>query len=163
MPLGKSVDFEFSMRRAVSQQLAASTTTRALTVTSLARLRIDIRNARRLAVGPHHHFPAHRAGASSRLPVASAGDVYAGRCEVGIDRAGASALRAVVAGRPAVERFGQNRQPRRDARNLELVADLLNNALVGARRGRGLEAPVWRIFQAFLRAEDADQFLDALS
>ncbi len=34
MPLGNRVDLEFNMMRAVSQQLAASTTTRAFTVTS---------------------------------------------------------------------------------------------------------------------------------
>src|SRR5438445_13226506 len=35
MPLGKSVDFEFSMMRAVSQQLSASTSSRGLTEPSL--------------------------------------------------------------------------------------------------------------------------------
>ena len=55
--------------------------------------------------------------------------------------------------------LGENRQPRGDAGDLKLVGDALDDALVSARRGRGLEAPVGRVFQALLRAEDADQFL----
>ena len=45
MPLGNSVLFEFSMMRAVSQQLAASTTIRAFHRDFLARFRIDVGDA----------------------------------------------------------------------------------------------------------------------
>ena len=126
----------------------------------LARLLVDVGDAGGLAVGADHHFAAHGAGADFQVAGRQRGrDVHAGRGEVGVDRAGAAALGAIVAGGAAVERLGQNREARRDAGNLELVADPLDDALVGARRGRGLEASVGRIFQAFLRAEDADQFL----
>src|ERR1019366_2831407 len=68
-------------------------------------------------------------------------------------------LAAIVAGRAAMERPGEDGEARRDAGNFELVGGLLDEALVGARRGRGLETPVGSVFQAFGGAEDADQFL----
>src|SRR5205807_3998393 len=64
-----------------------------------------------------------------------------------------------VARGAAVERPGENRKARRDARNLQLVASLLDDPLVSARRGRGLKLSVGSILHAFLGAEDADEFL----
>ena len=68
---------EFSMMRAVSQQLAASTTTRALTVTSRARLLVDVRNARGACRrGPRSPRGTMAPVRSSRLPVFSAGAMW---------------------------------------------------------------------------------------
>src|SRR5450756_2080014 len=125
-----------------------------------ARLGVDVGDAAGAAIGADHHFAAHGAGADLEVPGLQGGrDVAAGGSEVGVDRAGAPALGAIVAGGPAVERPGEDGEARGDAGNLELVGDLLDDALVSARRGRGLEAPVGGVFQAFLAAEDADQFL----
>ena len=75
-------------------------------------------------------------------------------------RAAAAALSAVVTRRPAVERLRQNRQPRRDARDAQLVGGLLDQQLVAARLRRRLEDAVRLVRNAFIRAEDADEAIE---
>ena len=75
-------------------------------------------------------------------------------------RAAAPALAAVVAGRAAIERPGQDRHPRRYARDLEPVAGLLDQPLVGARGGRRLEDAVGLVLQPFVAAEQADHLVE---
>src|SRR5438046_5394599 len=75
-------------------------------------------------------------------------------------RAAAAALSAVVTRRPAVERLRQNRQPRRDARDAQLVGGLLDQQLVAARLRRRLEDAVRLVRNAFIRAEDTDEAIE---
>ncbi len=84
--------------------------------------------------------------------------MHAGRIEVGVDAAGAPALRAIMAGGTPVDGARENRQARGDAGDLNLVASHLDHALVAARRGRRQKLSVGRILDAFLGSEDADQF-----
>ena len=73
------------------------------------------------------------------------------RGEIRVRRAAAAALPAVVAGRPAVQRLGQDRQPRRDAGDAQALGALLHHQLVAARLRRRLEDAVGLVGQA-LRA-----------
>src|ERR1039458_10184168 len=92
----------------------------------------------RQAIRTDDDFARHGAGEHVQVAGLHGGkDVHAGRIEVGVDAAGAPALRAVMAGGPPVDRARENRQARRDARNLYLVASQLHQPLVAARRGRG--------------------------
>ena len=75
-------------------------------------------------------------------------------------RAAAAALTAVVTGRAAAQRPGQDRHPRRYARDLEPVAGLLDQPLVGARGGRRLEDAVGLVFQPLARAEQPDHLVE---
>ena len=62
-----------------------------------------------------------------------------------------------MAGRAAVDRFGQHRHARRNAGNFEFGAGLLHQSFVHTRRDRGQELAVGRGANAFARAGDADE------
>src|SRR5437763_4311996 len=74
--------------------------------------------------------------------------------------AAAVALAAVVAGRPAVERSRQNREPGRNAGDVQLVRGLLDQQLVAARARRRLKHAVRLIGEVLFAAEQADQPVD---
>src|SRR6185369_923637 len=73
MPFGNRLLLELSMRRAVSQQLAASTTTRAFTVTSrrvfVSMYETPVARPSGPTITSRHMAPVRR----SRFPVAKAG------------------------------------------------------------------------------------------
>ena len=83
------------------------------------------------------------------------------RREVRVRRAPAAALAAVVALRAAVEGLREDRQPRRDARDVQPLGRLLDRQLVAARLRRRHEDAVRLVRQVALgrevRAEDADE------
>src|SRR2546430_5627451 len=82
---------------------------------------------------------------------------WAGRCAI---TAAAVALAAVVARRPAVERSRQNREPGRNAGDVQLVRGLLDQQLVAARARRRLEYAVRLVGEILFAAEQADQPVD---
>ncbi len=123
-----------------------------------ARLLVDIGNAGRHAVGADQDLAHHGACTDFQISGLHCGlDVYAGRIEVRVDAARPSALRAIVASRASIQRARQDGEPRRNAGNIELVACGLDQTLVAARRGARLKLTVRRIFEALVRAKDADQ------
>ena len=67
-----------------------------------------------------------------------------------------------MAGGASVEGLGQDRQPRRHAENVELVASLLDDGFGAARSGRRQENSVGRAGNIFFRAEDSDVGLDLI-
>src|SRR5688500_6074787 len=76
--------------------------------------------------------------------------------EVGVDRASAAALLAVVTACTAVVRAGQDRKPRRDAGDLQPVRRLLHHQLVAPRRRRRQEDAIWLVRQPLDAPEQAD-------
>ena len=74
--------------------------------------------------------------------------------------AAAAALAAVMARGAPVVRLGQDRQPRRDDRDVQLLGRLLDQQLVAARRGRRQKNAVRLVRQVLRRSEDADQPID---
>ena len=96
---------------------------------------VDVRHAGGAALVVREHLAGHGAGDDLEAAGGQGGRQQDGRArEVRARRASASALPAVVAGRPAVVGPGQDREARGDAGDLELVAGLLHQPLVGARR-----------------------------
>src|SRR5207237_7782188 len=67
------------------------------------------------------------------------------------------ALAAVVARRPAVERSRQDREPGRNAGDVQPVRGLLDQQLVAARPWRRQEHAVRLVGEGLLAAEDAGQ------
>ena len=82
------------------------------------------------------------------------------RTEVRGGDASAAALRAVVTGRAAVVRLRQNRQARRNAQDVQLVAGLLDDGFGAARLGRRQKNSVGSAGNVFFRAENSDVGLD---
>src|SRR5690606_5028773 len=74
----------------------------------------------------------------------------------------AAALAAVVTRHAIAERLCQDREPRRDARDTQPVARVLDQQLVTAWAGRRLEDAVRVVGQSLATAEDADQPIDAV-
>ena len=140
---GGATDFEFSRRRADSQALAASTTIFARTVLARAPVAVSTYEtpvAQALVVG--QHLAGHGAGDDRELAGLEGGrQQHRGRGEVRVRRAAAPALAAVVAGGAAVERLREDRQPRRDAGDAQLVAGLLDQQLVGS----AASAAAWKM------------------
>ena len=117
----------------------------------------DVGDAGGEAFAVRRDLADHGPGARVSLPVLKAG----GSSTDGVEkfewvRAAAPALAAVVAGRAAVQGLREDREPRRDAGDLQAVAGLLDEPLVGPRRGRGHEDPVGLVGQALVRAEEPD-------
>ena len=119
---------------------------------------IDIRNGRHLAGSVAHQFARHRAGDDREPPGLH------GREDHGLARrecrgrlASASALPAIMAGGASVQRLGQHRHARRNARNVQLPARLLDQLFVHARRNGRQEVAVGRGAQALLGSGDADE------
>src|SRR6266536_3484261 len=65
-----------------------------------------------------------------------------------------------VAGGSAVERLRQDRQPVRDAGDLQLVGSLFDQQLVAARLRRRLKDSVRLVRDALHRAEDPDEAIE---
>ena len=82
------------------------------------------------------------------------------RRKVRMRGAAAAALPAVVTGGAPIERPGQNRQPRRNAGDVESIARLLHHQLVAARTRRWKKDPVGFVRKVFNRAENADQSIE---
>ena len=59
-----------------------------------------------------------------------------------------------------IQRLGQNRQPRRNAKNSQLVASLLDDGFVAPRFRRGLEYPVGRAGNILFGPEHSDVGFD---
>src|SRR5579871_2757772 len=124
---------------------------------------IDIVNSIRLAGSIYRNFTDH--GVSDDVQVAGfdgGRDENGGGLEIGFDGATTSAAGGIVAGETAVERLGQDGQVRRDDRDAERLAVLLDEQFVRARAGRWLEDARWRIggvFETFVRAKDTDERL----
>src|SRR3981189_2969136 len=74
--------------------------------------------------------------------------------------AAASALSAVMTGWAAVERLGENRHSRRNARDTNFVAGALEDHFAATWLGRRLEDPVGAAGVFFLRPEHADVAFD---
>src|SRR6185503_843342 len=74
--------------------------------------------------------------------------------------AAAAALAAVVAGGPAVQRPRQNRQPGRDAGDIETFGGLLHHQLVAARLGRREEQAVGGVGDVLLAPKYAHERLE---
>ena len=145
--------------RAVSQQLGGQHHHPGINGDFAAGLLVDIGDATRQAIRTDHHFASHGAGAHFQIAGLDGGkDMHTRRVEVGVDAAGAAALRAVMAGGAPVDGPREDRQARRDAWNTHLVASQLHDPLVAARRGRRQKLPVGGVLEAFRRAENADQF-----
>ena len=70
------------------------------------------------------------------------------------------ALPAVVAGRTPVQRTREDRQPLRNARDLEPVGRGLDEQLVAARARRRLKDAIGLVGQVLDRAEDPDELID---
>ncbi len=122
---------------------------------------VDVGNRFDLAAFVDDEFAGHGAGHKSE-----ASGFFRGRnhdlagTEVGRGDASAAALRAVVAGGTAVERLGQNRQPRGNAKNVQMVAGLLDDGFAAAGFGRRLKNSVGRAGNIFFGAENSDVRLD---
>ena len=109
----------------------------------------------------HRDLARHRAG-DDREPAGRnrRRQEHGRRGEVRVRPAAAAALAAVVARGAPVVRLGQDRQPRRDDRDVQLLGRLLDQQLVAARPGRRQKNAVRLVRQVLLRAEDADQPID---
>ena len=87
---------------------------------------------------------------------------YRGRREIGMRGTAAPALAAVMTRRPAVQRLRQDREPDRDAPDVQALRGLLDQQLVAARLRRRLEDAVRIVGQPFIRSEEADVSVDAV-
>src|SRR6188472_2463892 len=77
-------------------------------------------------------------------------------------RTGAPALAAVMTGRPAVQRLGQDRETIGDAPNIQALGSFLDQQLVAARLRRRLKDPIRIVRQSFVRPEQANVAIDAV-
>src|SRR5712671_169972 len=150
MPSGKSDDLELRRRRADSQALAATTTAF-----------VDVGDALRLAVFAQQYFTSHcSCGESQASGLLRGRDEHLARTEVGSPAAAASALSAVMTRWAAVERLGENRHSRRNARNPNFVAGALEDHFTAAWFWRRLENTVGCAGDVFLRTEHPDVAFD---
>ena len=91
-------------------------------------------------------------------PVASAGrDQHVGRGEIRIHRTPAAALAAVVAARAPVEGASQDRKPRGNAGDLQLIGSTLDQELIAAGPRWREEDAIGMVGKALGAAEQADQ------
>ncbi len=146
-----------SSSRADSHALAATTTRSGIDALFAARGLVDVQHRFCLPIRATTISRAMALAIIVSRPVFCAGGIITW-LELKFDalRATAPALRAVVARIATVERLGQNRQPRRNASNVQLVAGLLDERFGAARLRRRHENSVGRIGNILLRSEDAD-------
>jgi len=78
------------------------------------------------------------------------------RAEIGGSSASSTTLGTVVARIAAIQRLGENGQPRGNARNLELIAGFLDEGLGTARLGRRHKDAVRRVGNVFPGPKDAE-------
>ena len=161
VPAGKRDDFELSRMRATSQALAASTTTSRVDPLLAPSRLVDVEHTVGTPLRVERHLPRHGAG-DEREPSGRQcrQDQHVGRGEVGVHRAAAAALAAVVAARSAVVRPGEDRKPGGNAGDLEPVRRLLDQQLLAARLRWRQEDAIGMIVQPLVAAEDADQPID---
>ena len=123
----------------------------------LASGSINIGDRLDLAVLADDKFPRHRTGDQRETSgLLGRGNHHLARTEVGRGNASAATLRAVVAGGTPVVGLGQDRQPRRNAKNIQVVAGLLDNRFGAAGLGRRQENSVGSAGNIFFRTEDSD-------
>src|SRR5690606_35620977 len=82
--------------------------------------------------------------------------------EVRVGLAAPVAMAAVVTGLPAVQRLCDDRQPSRNARDVQFIARLLDEKLVAARLWCGLEDAIGIVAQSFTAAEDPDESIEPI-
>ena len=122
---------------------------------------VDVGDRRDLAVFADDEFAGHCAGDQREASGLLRGRNHdLARTEVRSRDASPSALRAVVAGGTSIVGLGQDRQPRRHAKNVQMVARLLDDGLSAARLGRRQEDSVGRAGNVLFRSEDSDVGLD---
>ena len=124
---------------------------------------VHVGDAGREALGVRRHLPGHGPGHDPEPPGGERrGQQDGRRREVGVGRAAAAALAAVVAGRPVAERPREDREARGDDGDAEALAGLLDRELVAARlRGRHEDA-VRLVLDPLVRAEDPDHLVEAV-
>ena len=128
---------------------------------SLARGLVDVGDGFDFAVFAHNEFARHRAGDQGEASgLFRRRNHHLAGTEVRSGDASAAALRAVMAGSTAIVRLGQDRQPRRNAQDVQLVAGLLDDGFGAARLGRRQENSVRSAGNVFFRPEDSDVGLD---
>ena len=124
---------------------------------------VDVGHAGRQAVVAHRDLARHRVGDNGQaLGGERRRQQHRRRREVRVRRAAASALAAVVTGRPIVQRLRQDREPDRNAPDVQALRGLLDQQLVAARLRRRLEDAVRIVGQPFIRSEQADVAIDAV-
>ena len=98
---------------------------------------VDVGNRLRLSACPRHDLAGHRIGNHREAARRHRRrNHHLAGAEVGGRLASAPALRAIMARVAPIQRLGQNRQPRRNARDVQLVAGLLDDRLSAARPRR---------------------------
>src|SRR5207249_241238 len=122
-----------------------------------ARCFIHVRDAFRFAFFVDDDFAGHRAGNQGELSRFHRGrqQNLAG-AEIGSRDAAAAALATVVARQPAVDRAREDREARRNANDVELVASFLDHQFRAARLGWRQKDAVGRAGNIFFRSENAD-------
>ena len=125
-----------------------------------ARGLVDIRNGGHLAGVVRDQLARHGVREQLDAPGLHRWEYLhlAGRI-IGRRNAAAPALRAVVAGRPAIGGLGDHGEARWNAGNVQFRAGALHQHLVNARRRAGLEDAVGRAANAFLAARYSDEAL----
>ena len=122
---------------------------------------VDVGHAAREPAVVGEHLARHGVWNDAQLAGGQCGrQQHRRRRKVGMRRAPASALSAVVARRPAVERLRENRQAIGDARDLQPVGGLLDQQFVAPRLRRRLKHTVGFVWNAFHRPEDPDQAIE---
>ncbi len=122
---------------------------------------VDVGDCRDFPILADNQFPRHRARnqreASGFLRRRNHDLTGA---EVGGRDAPSSALRAVVTRCTPVVRLSQDRETRRNAQNIEMVARLLDDGFCAARLGRRQKDSIGRAGNIFLGPENSDVRLD---
>src|ERR1019366_7069354 len=110
-----------------------------------------------LSVFADNNFTSHGASDEGQAPGGLRGrNHHLAGTEVGSGDASPTALPAIVARGAPVDRFGDNGEARGNAKNIEMVASLLDDGFTAARRGRWQEYAVRGTGDIFFAAEDSD-------
>src|SRR5665213_1483625 len=122
---------------------------------------LDVSDAGSLSALVDRHFARHGVGNERELAgFERRSNQHSRAREIGIRRAPATALAAVMAGHASVQRLREDREAPWDAGDIELLARVLDHQLVATGSRCGLKESVRIVVQSLVAAEYADEFID---